>query len=81
LESAEPALISRDVATIGQITYVGLVGPAPGLTRAVSELGHLENEIGAFYAAAPLTDGLPDRLMVAEAARANTGSVGCHYRE
>jgi L-aspartate oxidase len=54
----------------------------------VSELGHLEQEIGDLYGAAKLTDGLvglrssvQTALMVAEAARANTRSVGCHYRE
>lgn len=89
-EPAEPALIGQDVATIRQImwSYVGLVRTTGGLARAVSALGHLEKVIEDFYAAAPLTDGLAGlrssvqtARMVAEAARANTRSVGCHYRE
>jgi L-aspartate oxidase len=89
-EPAEPAFIGQDVATIRQImwSYVGLVRTTGGLARAVSALGHLEKEIGDFYAAATLTDGLTGlrnsvqtARMVAEAARANTRSVGCHYRE
>jgi L-aspartate oxidase len=89
-DPAEPALIGQDTTTIQHImwSYVGLVRTARGLERAVSELGHLEQEIGEFYAAAKLTDGLvglrnsvQTALMVAEAARANTQSVGCHYRE
>jgi L-aspartate oxidase len=69
-------------------SYVGVVRTSRGLARAVSELGHLEKEIGAFYAATTLTDDLvglrnsvQTSLMVAEAARANTESVGSHYRE
>ncbi len=69
-------------------SYVGLVRTTPGLARAISDLRHLAQEIGAFYAPATLADGLAGlrssvetALMVAEAARANTRSVGCHYRE
>jgi L-aspartate oxidase len=89
-EPAEPALVGQDTATIRQImwSYVGVVRTSRGLARAVSELGHLEKEIGAFYAATTLTDDLvglrnsvQTSLMVAEAARANTESVGSHYRE
>jgi L-aspartate oxidase len=89
-EAAEPALISQDATTIRQTmwSYVGLVRTARGLARAVRELAHLEDEIGDFYATARLTDGLTGlrnavqtAWMVAEAARANTRSAGCHYRE
>jgi L-aspartate oxidase len=89
-EPAEPALVSQDTATIRHImwSYVGLVRTTRGLDRAVSELSHLEHAIGDFYAATRLTDGLlglrntvRTASMVAEAARANTHSVGCHYRE
>jgi L-aspartate oxidase len=89
-EPPEPALISQDTATIRQVmwSYVGLVRTTRGLDRAVSELSHLEQEIGDFYAAARLTDSLvglrnsvQTALMVAEAARASTQSAGCHYRE
>lgn len=48
----------------------------------------LEQEIENFYADAELADGLlrprnsvQPALMVAEAARANTQSVGCHDRD
>jgi L-aspartate oxidase len=89
-EPADPALISQDMTAIKHImwNYVGLVRTSRRLDRAVSELGHLAREIEDFYAAAQLSDGLAGlrnsvhaALMVAEAARANTQSVGCHYRE
>jgi L-aspartate oxidase len=89
-EPADPALVSQDMTTIKHVmwNYVGLVRTTRRLERAVSELRHLEGEIENFYAAATLTDGLVGlrnsvqaALMVAEAARANTQSVGCHYRE
>jgi L-aspartate oxidase len=87
---AEPALLSADMLAIKQImwSHVGLVRTGRGLDRAVSELGHLERVIGDFYAGARLTDGLvglqraaETALTVAQAARANTESLGCHYRE
>jgi len=86
----EPALVGQDTATIRHAmwSHVGLVRTTRGLDRAVSDLSHLAREIGDFYAAARLTDGLvglrnsaQTALMVAEAARANPQSVGCHYRE
>jgi L-aspartate oxidase len=69
-------------------SYVGLVRTTRGLERAVSDLHHLEREIGAFYAGARITDGLvglrnsvQTALMAADSARANPQSLGCHYRE
>jgi L-aspartate oxidase len=89
-ELADPALVSQDMAVIKHVmwNYVGLVRTARRMDRAVRELGRLEREIAGFYESAKLTDGLIGlrnavgaALMVAEAARANTGSMGCHYRE
>jgi L-aspartate oxidase len=89
-ELADPALVSQDMAVIRHVmwNYVGLVRTTRRLDRAVRELGRLEREIAGFYENATLTDGLiglrnavGTAVMVAEAARANTESIGCHYRE
>ena len=86
---AEPTHLGEDAATIRRLmwSHVGLVRTSRGLDRAVSELRHLEREIRGFYAGARPTDellGLRSSVqtarMVAEAARANPDSVGCHYR-
>jgi L-aspartate oxidase len=87
---AEPAHMGEDAATIKRLmwSYVGLVRTSRGLDRAVRELSHLERAIRDFYVAARPTDELvglrgsvQTARMVAEAARANPESVGCHYRE
>jgi L-aspartate oxidase len=87
---ADPALIQGDMQTIQNIMwhYVGLVRSADRLSRAVRELRHLWNEIETFYRTTKLTDGLIGlrnavevALIVAQAARHNRQSRGCHYRQ
>ena len=86
----DPALIQGDMQTIQNIMwhYVGLARNADRLSRAIRELRHLWNEIETFYRATRLSDGLiglrngvEAALIVAEAARHNRKSRGCHYRE
>ncbi len=85
----DPALIQGDMQTIQNIMwhYVGLVRSADGLSRAIRELRHLQNEIETFYRRTRLSDGLiglrnavEAGLIVAAAARHNRQSRGCHFR-
>jgi len=87
---ADPALIQGDMQTIQNVMwhYVGLVRRADRLSRAIRELRHLWNEIETFYRKTRLSDGLIGlrnavevALIVAQAARHNRQSRGCHYRE
>jgi L-aspartate oxidase len=87
---ADPALIQGDMQTIQNIMwhYVGLVRSADRLSRAIRELRHLWNEIETFYRSTTLSDGLIGlrnavevSLIIAEAARHNRQSLGCHYRQ
>jgi len=86
---ADPALIQGDMQTIQNIMwhYVGLVRSADRLSRAIRELRHLWNEIETFYRTTRLSDGLIGlrnaveiALIVAQSARHNRHSRGCHYR-
>ena len=86
---ADPALIQGDMQNIQNIMwhYVGLVRSADRLSRAIRELRHLLNEIETFYRTTKLSDGLIGlrnavevALIVAQAARHNRQSRGCHYR-
>lgn len=86
---SDPALIQGDMQTIQNIMwhYVGLVRSADRLSRAIRELRHLQNEIETFYRVTRLSDGLiglrnavEAALIVAQAARHNRQSRGCHYR-
>jgi L-aspartate oxidase len=85
----DPALIQGDMQVIQNILwhYVGLVRSADRLSRAIRELRHLWNEIETFYRTTRLSDGLIGlrnavevALIVAQAARHNRQSRGCHYR-
>lgn len=85
----DPALIQGDMQNIQNIMwhYVGLVRSAERLSRAIRELRHLLNEIETFYRTTKLSDGLiglrnavEAALIVAQAARHNRQSRGCHYR-
>jgi L-aspartate oxidase len=85
----DPALIMGDMQTIQNIMwhYVGLVRSGDRLSRAIRELRHLQNEIDTFYRASRLSDGLiglrnavEAALIVAQSARHNRRSRGCHYR-
>ncbi|MDD2920789.1 MAG: L-aspartate oxidase [Anaerolineales bacterium] len=86
---SDPALIQGDMQTIQNIMwhYVGLVRSGERLSRAIRELRHLQNEIETFYRVTKLSDGLiglrnavESALIVAQAARHNRQSRGCHYR-
>lgn len=87
---ADPALVQGDMQTIQNIMwhYVGIVRSAERLSRAIRELRHLWNEIENFYRTTRLDDGLIGlrnalevALIVAQAARHNHQSRGCHYRQ
>jgi L-aspartate oxidase len=86
---ADPALIQGDMQTIQNIMwhYVGLIRSAERMSRAIRELRHIQNEIETFYRTTRLSDGLiglrnavEAALVVAQAARHNRHSRGCHYR-
>jgi len=88
-QEPDPALIAGDMQTIQNIMwhYVGLVRSGELLSRAIREMRHLQNEIETFYRTTKLSDGLIGlrnavevALIVAEAARHNHKSRGCHYR-
>lgn len=90
IADADPALIQGDMQTIQNIMwhYVGLVRSAERLSRAIRELRHLWNEIETFYRTTKLDDGLIGlrnavevAQIVAQAARHNRQSRGCHYRQ
>jgi L-aspartate oxidase len=86
---SDPALIQGDMQTIQNIMwhYVGLIRSGDRLSRAIRELRHLMNEIETFYRVTKLSDGLIGlrnavevALIVAQAARHNRQSRGCHFR-
>jgi L-aspartate oxidase len=88
-QASDPALIQGDMQTIQNIMwhYVGLIRSGDRLSRAIRELRHLQNEIEGFYRKTKLSDGLiglrnavEAALLVAQAARHNRQSRGCHYR-
>ncbi len=88
-QDSDPALIQGDMQTIQNIMwhYVGLIRSGDRLSRAIRELRHLQNEIETFYRVTKLSDGLiglrnavEAALVVADAARHNRQSRGCHYR-
>ena len=86
---SDPALIQGDMQTIQNIMwhYVGLIRSSDRLSRAIRELRHLQNEIETFYRNTKVSDGLIGlrnavevALIVAQAARHNRQSRGCHFR-
>ena len=86
---SDPALIQGDMQTIQNIMwhYAGLIRSGDRLSRAIRELRHLQNEIETFYRSTKLSDGLIGlrnavevALIVAQAARHNRQSRGCHFR-
>jgi len=88
-QDSDPALIQGDMQTIQNIMwhYAGLIRSGDRLSRAIRELRHLQNEIETFYRTTKLSDGLIGlrnacevALIVAQAARHNRQSRGCHYR-
>ncbi len=89
-EQPDPALIAQDLSVIQNMmwNYVGLVRNRHRLSRALSELRHLESEIERFYRVARISDELiglrnavRSAVIVAQAAWENKQSIGCHYRE
>ncbi len=90
LYDTDPTLIQGDMQTIRNLMwhYVGLVRSHYRLNRALRELHHLRTEIEGFYRKSRLMDGLiglrnsvQAAQIVANAARMNKVSRGCHYRE
>ena len=88
-QDSDPALIQGDMQTIQNIMwhYVGLIRSGDRLSRAIRELRHMQNEIETFYRVTKLSDGLIGlrnavevALVIAQAARHNRQSRGCHYR-
>lgn len=88
-QEADPALIHGDMQAIQNIMwhYVGLVRSGKRLSRAVRELRHMQNEIETFYRTSKLNDALiglrnavEAGIIIAQAARHNRQSRGCHYR-
>jgi L-aspartate oxidase len=89
-QNPDPALLQGDMQTIQNIMwhYVGLVRSGDRLSRAIRELRHMQNEIETFYRQTKLSDGLIGLrnavevgLIIAQAARHNRQSRGCHFRE
>ncbi len=85
----DPALIQGDMQMIQNIMwhYVGLIRSSERLSRAIRELRHLQNEIETFYFSTKLSDGLIGlrnavevAQLIAQAARHNRQSRGCHFR-
>jgi L-aspartate oxidase len=88
-QDSDPALIQGDMQTIQNIMwhYVGLIRSGDRLSRAIRELRHMQNEIETFYRVTKLSDGLIGlrnavevALIIAQAARHNRQSRGCHFR-
>lgn len=68
--------------------YAGIVRTAKRLDRAEADLTYLAHRIEQFYRETRLADsliglrnGIAAALIVAQAARRNPISRGCHYRE
>lgn len=89
-EIADPALIKQDWMSIKSImwNYVGIVRTEERLERAVADLSYLDRRIEKFYRNAyldkekiELRNGVQTALIIAEAAKRNRVSRGCHYRK
>jgi L-aspartate oxidase len=88
-ETIDPLLVIQDWMTIKSTmwNYAGIVRTAKRLDRAVADLNYLAHRVEQFYRENKLTDslvglrnGLAAALVVAQAARRNPVSRGCHYR-
>lgn len=89
IEVADPALVENDMATIKHTMwyYVGLVRSRKLLSRALSDLANLQQDIDAFYHTAKIDRGIIGlrnavltAMIVTRAAWENRESRGCHYR-
>jgi L-aspartate oxidase len=87
---ADPSLVQGDMQSIRNLMwhYVGIIRSEYRLNRAIRELRHLWLEIEDFYRKTRLTDSLIGLrnsvlvgLIITRAARRNSISRGCHYRE
>lgn len=87
-EGADPILIEHDTLNI-QTTmwdYTGILRTRKRLARAVSDINYLSHRIESFYREARLSKRLIELRnevlvagLIANAARANPVSLGCHY--
>ncbi|MCS7181934.1 MAG: L-aspartate oxidase [Thermoanaerobaculum sp.] len=84
----DPALIAQDWSAIRHTmwNYVGIVRTRERLERAVADLRHQLVRLTQFYRTTPISASLVDLFhgclaagLIAEAARRNPTSVGCHY--
>jgi len=87
-EESDPALIKQDWMIVKSImwNYVGIIRTKERLERAVADLNYLNHRIEKFYRYAALNrnllelrNGIQTALIVAEAAKQNRKSRGCHY--
>lgn len=87
-EKSDAALIRQDWNSIKSImwNYVGIVRTEERMERAVLDLAYLKQRIEKFYRDVELTrdilelrSGVQAALVIAEAARRNRVSLGCHY--
>ncbi len=88
-ETIDPLLVIQDWTMIKSTmwTYAGIVRTAKRLDRAVADLSYLEHRVEQFYRETKLTNslvglrnGLRAARIIAEAARRNPISRGCHWR-
>jgi L-aspartate oxidase len=84
----DPALIAQDWSAVRHTmwNYVGIVRTRERLERAVADLRHQQVRLTEFYRRTPmsavlvdLTHGCHAAGLIADAARRNPTSVGCHY--
>ena len=88
-EAIDPLLVIQDWMMIKSTmwNYAGIVRTSKRLDRAVADLSYLAHRIEQFYRETKLSDsliglrnGIAAAQIVAQAARRNTQSRGCHYR-
>lgn len=88
-KTADPALVKQDWMSVKSImwNYVGIARTEEGLERAVLDLNYLKHRIEKFYRNVKLSkellelrNGVQSALIIAEAAKQNRESRGCHYR-
>lgn len=84
----DPALIAQDWSAVRHTmwNYVGIVRTRQRLERAVADLRHQLVRLTSFYKSTPVSAALVDLFhgcttagLIADAARRNPVSVGCHY--
>jgi L-aspartate oxidase len=84
----DPALIAQDWSAVRHTmwNYVGIVRTGQRLDRAVADLRHQLVRLTSFYKSTPVSAALVDLFhgctaagLIADAARRNPTSVGCHY--